>query len=324
LSFFLTFFLVLIISSKTSPNNNTVEQQLNSKFYLKISEMKLNIFFALSLHCAASAFTLLVPPPPLYNQLLGENKVDHRFRFKTKHCTSTSFPTQQPRSDENSRLYNFLDDFKESQDTEGQNSNDDETANNTAFPPAICPSEIFRIRFCTTAGDFTVRLDRALSPSGVTRFLELVDDGFFNGQYIYRVDPGFIIQFGVSSDPLKQSQWDPRVGAPIAPIPDEPNRQQFKAGSVSFAGSGVNARSCHVFIALEPFGITLGDAPHEAVLGNIEEEDGGMFVLDQLVRNREDQGHGELLHVQGALSKEGSAALDEYPGIDQILSCGRF
>ncbi len=216
------------------------------------------------------------------------------------------------------RLYNFLDDYKMDQ----ENSSEEQSA--SKFPPPICPTEIHRVRFSTTAGDFTIRLDRALSPSGVTRFLELVDNGFFTDQSFYRVEPGFVIQFGVAADPMNQSQWDPQVGAPVAPLPDEPNRQQFKAGSVSFAGGGVNSRSCHLFIALEPTGTMLGDAPHETVLGNIETEDGGMLVLDQILRNREDQGWGSLLEIQGALSREGNSVLDSYPGVDRIIACGRI
>lgn len=216
------------------------------------------------------------------------------------------------------QLYNFLDDYKS--EVEGGDTN----TNNDIPLETTIPSEVHRIRFSTTAGDFTIRLDRALSPCGVTRFLELVDDGFFNGQYIYRVEPGFVIQFGIAADPPMQRRWDPQAGAPVAPIPDEPNQQPFQAGSVSFAGSGVNSRSCHVFIALEPGGTMLGDAPHETVLGNVEHEDGGMLVLDQLVQNREDCDMGNLLDLQGSLSREGNTALDAYSGIDQIVACGRF
>lgn len=218
------------------------------------------------------------------------------------------------------QLYNFLDEYKVSQ-TQRDGNDGNGMEHTDFFPPAICSTEIHRIRFSTTAGDFTIRLDRALSPSGVTRFLELVDDAFFTGQYVYRVNPGFVVQFGVASDPLKQSRWDPKCGAPVAPLPDEPNRQQFRAGSVSFAGSGTDSRSCHFFIALEPGGATLGNAAHETVLGNIEEEDGGLLVLDQLVRNREDQGWGDLLDLQSALLREGNAALEQYPGVDQIIAC---
>jgi peptidyl-prolyl cis-trans isomerase A (cyclophilin A) len=216
-------------------------------------------------------------------------------------------------------LFNFLDDYKS-----GQGAGGDALGLDSEFPPAICPSEIHRIRFSTTAGDFTIRLDRALSPSGVTRFLELVDDGFFIDQLLYRVDPGFVIQFGVASTPEMQSRWDPNVGAPVAPLPDEPNRQKFSEGSVSFAGSGFNSRSCHIFIALEPGSDTLGSALHETVLGNVESEDGGMLAVESIVRNREEAKHGDLLDMQEAIIREGNSALDGFPGVDRIMACGRI
>lgn len=220
------------------------------------------------------------------------------------------------RSDRFPPLYNFLDDFKTSQE-EGGVDDDSE------FPPAICPSEIKRVRFCTSAGDFTIQLDTALSPSGVTRFLQLVDDGFFDDQLFYRVEPGFLIQFGIAADPSMQARWDPRAGAPIAPLPDEPNRAKFKNGSVSFAGSGVDSRSCSLFIALEPFADNFGEAPHETVIGNVEEEGGGMTVLEQLVRNREERAYGDLLDLQTSLRIQGNEAAAEYPGVDRIIACGR-
>mmetsp|Transcript_33453 Transcript_33453/g.77144 ORF Transcript_33453/g.77144 Transcript_33453/m.77144 type:complete len:266 (-) Transcript_33453:530-1327(-) len=217
-----------------------------------------------------------------------------------------------------SPLFNFLDDFKNEQEYGNP------LGESTNFPPAICPTEIHRIRFSTTAGDFTVRLDRSLSPSGVTRFLELVDDGFFVDQLLYRVDPGFVIQFGVASTPEMHSRWDPNVGAPVPPLPDEPNRQEFSAGSVSFAGSGFDSRSCHIFIALEPGGATLGSASHETVLGSVESEDGGMLAVENIVRNREETQYGDLLGMQQALIREGNSALESYSGIDRFIACGRM
>jgi len=216
-------------------------------------------------------------------------------------------------------LYNFLDDYKS--DVDG---GEDALSRSTEFPPAICTSEIHRIRFSTTAGDFTIQLDRALSPSGVTRFLELVDDGFFIDQLLYRVDPGFVIQFGVASTPEMQSRWDPDVGAPVSPLPDEPNRQEFRAGSVSFAGSGFNSRSCHIFIALEPGATTLGSSMHETVLGDIETDDGGMLAIESIVRNREEAQYGDLLDMQESMIREGNSAMSAFPGVDRISACGRI
>lgn len=206
-------------------------------------------------------------------------------------------------------INNFLDDYKE--------------IGETKFPLAICPTEEHRVRFSTTAGDFTIALDKALSPSGVTRFLSLIDDRFFDDMLLYRVAEDFLIQFGVASTPELQARWDPNYGATGTPlsIPDEPNRQEFGKGSVSFAGNGVNTRSCHVFISLVG---GFGDAPHETVIGNVEELDGGFLVLDNIVKNRMMAGYGELLDAQNALLSYGNTALQDYPFIDRIISCGRL
>ena len=42
------------------------------------------------------------------------------------------------------------------------------------FPEAIVDSQEYKVAFKTTAGSFNVTLDRALSPNGVDRFVELV------------------------------------------------------------------------------------------------------------------------------------------------------
>eukprot|EP00966_Prymnesium_polylepis_P276579 6389970-Prymnesium_polylepis.1 len=93
----------------------------------------------------------------------------------------------------------------------------------------------------------------------------------------YRVLPGFLIQFGVAADPAQHAKWDWYPGPngekiwPCPPLADEPNRAEFRAGSISFAGAGENTRSCHVFIAMEPYGSkVLGSGPHETTIGFVD------------------------------------------------------
>ena len=73
---------------------------------------------------------------------------------------------------------NFLDDFISGVSGGG------------GYPPAVVESTVTRLKFSTSAGDFTVEVDRALSPSGVDRLLDLVSAGFFDNQILYRVIPG--------------------------------------------------------------------------------------------------------------------------------------
>ncbi len=48
----------------------------------------------------------------------------------------------------------------------------------------------------TTAGQFTIELDPAKTPTTVENFLKYVDDGFYEGVVFHRVIPGFMIQGG--------------------------------------------------------------------------------------------------------------------------------
>ena len=201
------------------------------------------------------------------------------------------------------------------------------------FPEAIVDPHKLKVQFRTTAGSFTVTLDRALSPNGVDRFVELVKDGHFTDMLFYRVHPGFLIQFGVAAEPAQQSKWDWSPGPDgkkmwvNPPIADEPNRAKFRAGSVSFAGNGENSRSCHLFIAMEPRGSErLGKAPWETTLGFVDAQTDrdGLEVMDRICRKHTANGYiyadPETGALQGALIEHGNAAAAEFPLLDRIES----
>jgi peptidyl-prolyl cis-trans isomerase A (cyclophilin A) len=179
-----------------------------------------------------------------------------------------------------------------------------------ALPALGQVSEMRRVRFKTSAGDFHVSLDRALSPRGVDRFLELVEDGFFEDMLLYRVLPGFLVQFGVAADPAMSAKWN------NVRLKDEQNRGAFRAGTVSYAGSGAHSRSCHFFVALEPQGAKLGKAMHEAAIGYVDEVE----VFEQVVRNFQAAGYPDT-GLYSALLREGnSAAAERFPKLDRIHS----
>lgn len=52
------------------------------------------------------------------------------------------------------------------------------------------------IKFETSEGDIIVELDGRRAPITVANFLELVDDGYFDGTVFHRVIPGFMVQGG--------------------------------------------------------------------------------------------------------------------------------
>lgn len=53
-----------------------------------------------------------------------------------------------------------------------------------------------RVRFETTAGDFTLELDATAAPLTTANVLQYVDDGFYVGTLFHRVVPGFVVQGG--------------------------------------------------------------------------------------------------------------------------------
>ena len=167
------------------------------------------------------------------------------------------------------------------------------------------------VKCVTTAGSFTAVVERSNSPQGVDRFLELVSTGFFTDMLLYRVIPGFLIQFGVAADPQVQAKWQ------NSKIPDEPNLVKFKGGTLSYAGAGADSRSCHLFVALSPNGANLGNALHEATLGHITEVE----VFEQVAKNFQASGYPDTGSLQGGLVSQGNAAAAKYPKLDKILSC---
>eukprot|EP00928_Gymnodinium_smaydae_P024235 TRINITY_DN19674_c0_g1_i1.p1 TRINITY_DN19674_c0_g1~~TRINITY_DN19674_c0_g1_i1.p1 ORF type:complete len:220 (-),score=37.58 TRINITY_DN19674_c0_g1_i1:73-681(-) len=176
--------------------------------------------------------------------------------------------------------------------------------------------EQVQVECSTTVGKFTVTVTPSYSPLGVARFLELVDAGFFTDMLLYRVIEGFLVQFGVASEPEVQARYQ------NARIKDEPNKVPFRAGTLSFAGSGADSRSCHLFVALEPNGARLGSAKHETTLGHVDEE--GLETFKRVVENHKDAGYGDTGHLQGALVKKGNGAADQFQKLDKILSCQRL
>ena len=69
------------------------------------------------------------------------------------------------------------------------------------------------------------------------RFLDLVKAGYFTGCRLYRVIPGFLVQFGVAADPAVQAKWQNQK------LADEENKVQFRAGTLSYAGAGADSRA---------------------------------------------------------------------------------
>jgi peptidyl-prolyl cis-trans isomerase A (cyclophilin A) len=119
---------------------------------------------------------------------------------------------------------------------------------NPAALKDVAPAE-FRASFDTSAGPFVVAVHRAWAPKGADRFYNLVKYGFFDNNRFFRVVPNFMVQFGINGDPEIQGPWRD------ADIPDDPQKNSNKRGTMTFANRGPNSRSTQVFINFKDNGM---------------------------------------------------------------------
>ena len=162
----------------------------------------------------------------------------------------------------------------------------------------------FVVEFQTSAGDFSVSVERALAPLGADRFYSLVAAGFYDQCRFYRVIPDFMAQFGYHGDPAVTAAW---LEATIA---DDPVRQSSTRGTLSFAADGPHTRTTQVFISLMDNSNL--DAQGFASFGSVT---AGMKVVDSLFGG---YGNGPS---QKRISREGNAYLEaSFPELDYILS----
>jgi peptidyl-prolyl cis-trans isomerase A (cyclophilin A) len=102
--------------------------------------------------------------------------------------------------------------------------------------------DTFQVKFETSAGDFTVKVNRAWAPLGADRFYNLVDHGFFDGAAFFRVVPNFIVQFGLGPHPEVNGVWRG------ASFKDDPVKESNRPGTITFATAGPNTRTTQLFI----------------------------------------------------------------------------
>jgi peptidyl-prolyl cis-trans isomerase A (cyclophilin A) len=166
----------------------------------------------------------------------------------------------------------------------------------------------FHVLVETSAGNFTVEVQRAWAPRGADRFYNLVRAGFYDGARFFRVLPGFVVQFGLNGDPAVSAAWTEQV------IPDDSVRASNVRGTIAFATSGPNTRTTQVFVNLVD-NVRL-DARGFSPFGRVIS---GMEVVEKLYA---DYGEGAPRGKgpdQDRIEKEGNAyLLKEYPKLDFV------
>lgn len=109
---------------------------------------------------------------------------------------------------------------------------------------ARAPS-VYKVLFVTTRGEFILEVHRDWSPAGADRVYQLLMTNFYNQNGLFRVQKGYVVQFGISDHQEANSFWDRRI------IQDEPVMQSNLRGTVSFARDGINSRTAQLFINLK-------------------------------------------------------------------------
>ena len=173
--------------------------------------------------------------------------------------------------------------------------------------------EVSRLRFETTKGAFTLELTRANGPIGADRFYNLARLGYYDDTRFHRVNPNYIVQFGLSGLPAVNAAWKERY------IKDDAPRSRNARGTFAFSYKGPgnpNTRNTQIYINLADN--SKNDVEPFTVLGRVVE---GMEVLDALYSGYgENSGSGVRQGRQGPLAEGGNAYMDrEFPLLDRIM-----
>jgi peptidyl-prolyl cis-trans isomerase A (cyclophilin A) len=174
---------------------------------------------------------------------------------------------------------------------------------NPASLKAKAPEE-YEVTFVTTKGNFVVQVTRAWAPQGADRFYNLVRHHFYNDMALFRVVPGFVVQFGLGPSPAVNKAWE------NAKIKDDPVTQSNAPGTITFATAGPNTRTTQVFINLGNNGAL--DGQGFAAFGKVTS---GMDVIGTFYSGYADN----TTNDQGNIASGGKAyLLKTYPKLDVI------
>lgn len=161
--------------------------------------------------------------------------------------------------------------------------------------------EVYRAKFTSTKGDFVIEVTRKWAPLAADRFYTLLKEDYYRGSPVYRVQPGFVVQWGISNSTRKSAKWNQEY------MEDEPRTQSNTRGTVAFATSGPGSRTMQVFVNMgnnTPLNAQ-GFAPFGRVVS-------GMDVLAKMTS------YGDQVD-QGRLMREGGTYVEMFfPKMDRI------
>jgi cyclophilin family peptidyl-prolyl cis-trans isomerase len=134
---------------------------------------------------------------------------------------------------------------------------DTAAATSTTAQPAAAPQESTNMaegkiaELHTTAGEIDIRFYPELAPKHVKNFIELAEQGFYNGTKFHRVIPKFMIQGGDPNSKNDDAKNTWGTGGSGRNVPAEFSSKSHKRGIVSMARSqDPNSASSQFFIVV--------------------------------------------------------------------------
>jgi cyclophilin family peptidyl-prolyl cis-trans isomerase len=142
-------------------------------------------------------------------------------------------------------------------------------------PMQIDRKATYRATLVTSCGTIVIDLDVERAPQTVNSFVFLARKGYFDGQYLHRLDASIdVIQGG---DPTGTGS-----GGPGYSIPDElAGDESYTPGTVAMANAGANTGGSQFFIITGPDGTNLDDAANYTIFGRVVE---GLSVARRIQR----------------------------------------
>ena len=177
-------------------------------------------------------------------------------------------------------------------------------------PPSLHKTApaVFSAKFTTTKGPFVIKVYRKWAPKGADRFYNLVYYHFYDNQPLFRVVPGFVVQWGISMTPPIAKAWK------YATIQDDPNPLNNSQGRVTFANAGANTRTTQLFVNMVGNGKSLGST--FAPFGEVTR---GFSVFKHLYHGLQSTGPRGANANQAAMTKYGAWWVKKYyPKLDWI------
>ncbi len=168
------------------------------------------------------------------------------------------------------------------------------------------------LRFETSKGVFVLELVRAWGPVGADRLYNLARLGYYDDTRFHRVNPRYIVQWGLHGDSAVNAAWKGRY------LPDDAPRSRNARGTFAFSYEGPGrpaTRNTQLYINLADN--ARNDVEPFTILGTVV---AGMAVLDSLYSGYgETSGSGVRQGRQGPLERGGNRFMDrEYPLLDRI------